>query len=232
MIDSDHADFVYSKYSAYFGDWCVKRLPLPATNTPHRYQNIAATPLLYFNQHLQLRPPVLFHAACLTFGLRTDRDPEISGSSGMMDPFAELGLNAEEVQPVASHHFDFGRLNASINSPTTPSTASLLRALSTHAPQTPLAVLKSEAHDVDLARLSACNNLYSGRGLTVAQLKGTLKGTWEGRFSFFDFDSYRDMLGGRVRSLYDGPFRAQPQVWKIEEIIVRLSDDTVEGGQG
>ena len=92
--------------------------------------------------------------------------------------------------------------------------------------------LASLAHDADLARLLACGNPITSKGLTAAQLRGSFQGIWEGRFSFFDFDSYRDVLAGRVRSLYEGPFRGQPQVWRIEETVMKLTPNDVEGGKG
>ncbi len=87
-------------------------------------------------------------------------------------------------------------------------------------------------HDRDVSRLLSCLDARSSPGLPPLFFQGMFEGIWEGRFSFFDFDSYREMLAGRMRSLYDGPFGEQPQIWKIKERIVRLAPGEVEGGKG
>lgn len=92
--------------------------------------------------------------------------------------------------------------------------------------------LTSLDHDKDLHRLLSCLDPRSSPGLPPLYFKGMFEGIWEGRFSFFDFDSYREMLAGRMRSLYEGPFGEQPQIWKIREKVVRLGEGEVEGGKG
>ena len=40
------------------------------------------------------------------------------------------------------------------------------------------------------------------------------------------------MLGGKVRSLYEGPFGEQPQVWKLREHVVKVNYAEQIGGKG
>jgi hypothetical protein len=95
-------------------------------------------------------------------------------------------------------------------------------------------LLRSEDHDKDLTRLFACADPRRSLGLKPLFHAGDFEGAWEGRFCFFDFDSYREMLAGRMRSLYEGPFGEQPQVWKVREHIVRVGNggSMQEGGTG
>jgi hypothetical protein len=195
----------------------------PTETVPQHFQ------LQYFGRTLTLRPPVLFHAACLSFSLRADRDPEILGAAALTDvqPGDIILPGFPGAQAASSLHPDPSTDDASPSS-----TAHLFRAMAARTPSTPLPVLDSKAHDFEYCRLLCCYDPVSSPGFSVQELRGSLKGTWEGRFSFFDFDSYREMLNGRVRSLYEGPFRAQPQVWKIDEVVVKLADERQEGGSG
>lgn len=158
-----------------------------------------------------MAPPILTHAAIFSFFYRVEQDPA-----------ASTDLMATPVGAPA--HLQMGPMDTSRN--VGPST------LSSKPVKTSLPVLASRIHDGDFARLASCVDPYSSRGLPALRTRGELAGSWEGRFSFFDFDSYKDMLGGRMRSLYEGPFGDQPQVWKIEEKIVRLKKGEKQGGKG
>lgn len=162
---------------------------------------------------VELAPPILTHAAIFSFFFRVEQDPAIS---------TDLAATAVG----APAHFQLGR-PTDYNQGRTESTS-----LSSKPVKTNLPVLASRIHDADFVRLASCVDPYSSRGLPPLRSRGTLAGSWEGRFSFFDFDSYKDMLGGRMRSLYDGPFGDQPQVWKLEEKVVRLREGEKAGGKG
>lgn len=92
--------------------------------------------------------------------------------------------------------------------------------------------LRSIDHDKDVERMLSCTSPYLSAGLSLESHIGSIDGAWEGRFTFFDFDSYRDMLSGKIRSLYEGPFGEQPQVWKIREHIVEVDSEESMGGSG
>ena len=159
-------------------------------------------------RRIEISPPVLSHAAIFSFFYRVEQDP---------DNAAEL-LNVPAMNAPASFH-----MGPTSNSPTLP----LVRPAKTSRP-----ILSSRIHDYDFTRLASCVDPYASVGLPTLAGRHKLTGSWEGRFSFFDFDSYRDMLGGRIRSLYEGPFGDQPQVWKIEERVVRLKKCERQGGRG
>ncbi|KAG8952156.1 hypothetical protein FRC04_005156 [Tulasnella sp. 424] len=81
----------------------------------------------------------------------------------------------------------------------------------------------STIYDGDFRRLTSCLNPYI-RSLPPGESfypPGTFAGVWEGRFTFLEFDQYRDMLVGyklppivKVDELLGGQ---QPQVWKVNE---------------
>lgn len=159
-----------------------------------------------------MSPPILTHAAIFSFFFRVERDPTATADL--------IGATAGGPAP----QFGFGAPQ--------PTGAPGAMTTSVKPAKTSRPVLESKLHDQDFARLVSCVDPYSSRGLPSLYCKGQIAGSWEGRFSFFDFDSYRDMLGGRMRSLYEGPFGDQPQVWKLEEKIVKLEAGEVRGGTG
>ncbi|KAG8894229.1 hypothetical protein FRC01_013103 [Tulasnella sp. 417] len=81
----------------------------------------------------------------------------------------------------------------------------------------------STVYDGDFRRLTSCLNPYI-KSLPPGESfypPGTFAGVWEGRFTFLEFDQYRDMLVGfklppivKVDELLGGQ---QPQVWKVNE---------------
>lgn len=160
-------------------------------------------------RRISIAPPILSHAAIFSFFFRIEQDPE---SSAQLDVMATLPANQFR-QPPPMH----------------PMGAPITTVKPT---KTLLPVLESKLHDRDFLRLASCVDPYSSLGLPTLYSGPELTGSWEGRFSFFDFDSYRDMLGGRMRSLYEGPFGDQPQVWKLEMKVVRVADRNSRGGSG
>ena len=163
-------------------------------------------------RRFEMSPPILTHAAIFSFFFRVERDPTATAEM--------IGANAGGPAP----QFGFGAPQ--------PTGAPGSITTSVKPAKTSRPVLESKLHDQDFARLVSCVDPYSSRGLPSLFCKGQIAGSWEGRFSFFDFDSYRDMLGGRMRSLYEGPFGDQPQVWKLEEKVVKLEAGQVRGGTG
>lgn len=83
----------------------------------------------------------------------------------------------------------------------------------------------SRAFDLDFARLRACYDYRCSPGLRLADHRGRIAGVWEGRFSFFDLDAYRDMLGGSSAALFDGTFGEQTQIVKLSEVVVCIPAD-------
>lgn len=162
-------------------------------------------------RRVEMAPPNLAQAAIFSFFHRVEQDP--AAQSDLLTH--AQGTPAQHMLGVPQSATGSGGLTAS-SRPT----------------KTPLPELESRLHDRDFIRAASCIDPYSSLGLPKLYMRGSLTGSWEGRFSFFDFDSYRDMLGGRMRSLYEGPFGDQPQVWKLEERIVRLERGARPGGKG
>lgn len=168
---------------------------------------------------IDIAPPILSHAAIFSFFFRVEQD----GGDLVDDTIAPPGGPITAPPPPAPF---------ALHSLTNPITANANTTLSRKPTKTSTPTLQSNLHDLDFTRLVSCPDPYSSLGLPSFASRGILTGSWEGRFSFFDFDSYRDMLGGRMRSLYEGPFGDQPQVWKIEERIVKLNKGEKKGGRG
>lgn len=179
---------------------------------------------------LSLSPPNLSHAAIFSFFFRVEQDPTVqddllvqgTGTPAALQPHHQSVLPPP--LPLSTNP---------LNHPQVVPNPLSLGGLTAHSrpTKTSLPTLSSRIHDLDFIRLASCIDPYTSLGLPNLYTKGSLQGNWEGRFSFFDFDSYRDMLGGRMRSLYEGPFGDQPQVWKLEERVVKL-EQLEQGGVG
>lgn len=209
--------------------------PFLADLTPR----VKATTVYHCGQLLSFRPPVLSHAAILNFFMQVEKDPAVVELQAITERGAEPGTapvapNAEGGESSSSRpaarQTQLGLLHPSLGAGTNGTECNV----TDRGPNSGPLALRSLDHDSDVARLLACYDPYSSAGLPVGHFSGMFKGAWEGRFSFFDFDSYRDMLAGRMRSLYEGPFGEQPQVWKLNEHYVRVGEGTgrVVGGEG
>lgn len=135
--------------------------------------------------------------------MKVERDPAVTGIND---------LDTEDVQETM-----LGRLKGSSEEPT--------------SSRNPLNFTSID-HDRDIRRLLLCTSPARSPGLNTFYHMGQFEGSWEGRFTYFDFDSYRDMLGGKLRSLYEGHFGEQPQVWKIKEHLIKLRPGEFPGGSG
>ncbi|KDN44682.1 hypothetical protein K437DRAFT_247637 [Tilletiaria anomala UBC 951] len=200
-------------------------------------------------QKLHLAAPVLAHAACLMFFQRVERDPAAMGLAHLREGAGEAASIAEAAAAAAAGNDQA----ASRDSVGGWALAQVFEGMNFTAPAqssqgrhdrrfgafnrrranlAEATMLRSIHHDKDFARLMACCDPRSGIGLRPSFHAGDFEGAWEGRFSFFDFDSYRDMLAGLMSSLYEGPFGEQPQVWKLKERMVRLGEHDHKGGEG
>ncbi|KAL7423339.1 hypothetical protein Q5752_002642 [Cryptotrichosporon argae] len=90
----------------------------------------------------------------------------------------------------------------------------------------------SRAWDTDFKRLLACHDPKTSAGLGARDWVGKLSGCWEGEFSYFEFDAFRDMLDGHDIALYEGPFGRQRQVWRTRETYVRPAGGRRRDGHG
>lgn len=210
------------QFDAFFAPWTIPSLPVTREEYPVRPPPegpfladlrpcTQAQSILHMGRRIEMTPPNLAHAAIFSFFFRVEQDPAVQN---------DLLLQG---QGTPAQHM--------LGNPTPAANSNPLTA-SSRPTKTSLPVLSSRVHDRDFIRLASCIDPYSSLGMPKLYTRGDLTGSWEGRFSFFDFDSYRDMLGGRMRSLYEGPFGDQPQVWKLEERVVRLERGQRPGGRG
>ncbi|SGY77423.1 BQ5605_C005g03633 [Microbotryum silenes-dioicae] len=217
------------KFDAFHVPWTIPTLPVTRQSHPivpppmgaflaDLRPRTHAQIITHMGRRIEMTPPVLAHAAIFSFFYRVEQDP--------------TQVSADVVNPAAAGAPPRFQLQINTNAPTATTAAGGGATFSSRPVKTELPTLVSRFHDRDFARLASCIDPYSSQGLPTLCTRGDLAGSWEGRFSFFDFDSYREMLGGRMRSLYEGPFGDQPQVWKIEEMIVKLEAGQRHGGKG
>ncbi|GAA5970151.1 hypothetical protein JCM11641_000289 [Rhodosporidiobolus odoratus] len=212
--------FAAHRFDAFYAPWTIPSLPVTHEDYPVRpppegpfladlRPRSQAQTITHMGRRIDLAPPNLAHAAIFSFFFRVEQEPIIQNSL----------LTHGAGTPAQHAHPALVAANAGLTQSSRPT-------------KTTLPTLASHIHDRDFIRLASCIDPYSSLGLPKLYSRGQLTGSWEGRFSFFDFDSYRDMLGGHIRSLYDGPFGDQPQVWKLEERVVKLEAGEKVGGKG
>ncbi|GAA5898006.1 hypothetical protein JCM5296_001451 [Sporobolomyces johnsonii] len=220
--------FAAHRFDSFLAPWTIPSLPVTHEAYPVLPPPVGpfladlrprshAQNITHMGRKLDLSPPNLAHAAIFSFFFRVEQDPAVQNDL----------LGAAHGTPALHQLSAFNNLTAAGSSGGSNALGPSSRPTKTSHP-----TLSSRIHDRDFLRLASCVDPYSSRGLPTLYTRGDLSGNWEGRFSFFDFDSYRDMLGGRMRSLYEGPFGDQPQVWKLEERVVRLDAGQKPGGKG
>lgn len=191
----------------------IRRNPFLADLTPRS----KATYVEHCGRRLRMCAPLASHAAYFTFFMQVEQQPNAGGLVAITGRGVEPGTTDRRAGVPPRPPVQLGLLAPELGA-------------GPHGAQVdplpleargPLA-LRSNDHDADLVRLFACYDPFSGPGLRPTFYANTFNGAWEGRFSFFDFDSYREMLGGQMRSLYTGPFGEQPQVWKLKEHFVKV----------
>lgn len=92
-------------------------------------------------------------------------------------------------------------------------------------------ILPSIYHDREWQRNSVCQDPRSSPGLPALTFAGELNGFWRGKFLFFDFELYRQILAGDLRSLYTGTFAVQVAELELRETVVRVRKEDI-GGDG
>ncbi|SPO35157.1 uncharacterized protein PSFLO_00628 [Pseudozyma flocculosa] len=227
--------FAAHKFTAMLAPWTMRNLPLDRYpdsayegqgTGPNQRPNpfladltprARACEIDHCGQRIRIAIPVLSHGALFSFFMKVEKDPAVLGMGALLGQTDDLGADPTGGggAPAAGQ----GDANG------------MGRRVRARSSRSPLS-LSSLDHDRDVLRLLLCADPHTSPGLSPLNCSGMFEGTWEGRFSFFDFDSYREMLAGRMRSLYEGPFGEQPQIWKIREKIVRLGPGEVPGGKG
>jgi hypothetical protein len=92
-------------------------------------------------------------------------------------------------------------------------------------------LLPSIYHDREWQRNSVCQDPHSSPGLPALTFHGDMTGYWRGKFLFYDFEMYRQILAGDMRAVYTGNFAEQTVEMELKETLVRIKKEDV-GGQG
>ena len=91
-------------------------------------------------------------------------------------------------------------------------------------------ILPSIYHDREWQRNSVCQDPYTSPGLPAMTFHGELQGFWRGKLLFYDFELYRQILGGDMRGLYTGTFAEQVAEMELHETVIRVPREEVGGG--
>ncbi|PWZ02783.1 hypothetical protein BCV70DRAFT_197042 [Testicularia cyperi] len=217
--------FAAHKFDAYLAPWTIRNLPVSQYPPRQKPGDVSDTSASTANGAASVAPnPFL---ADLTPKSRSCEVEHCGGKIRIACPILAQGACFSFFMKVEKDPAVLGM--TALVDPEDPNSATTVRQPRTSRP--PL-LLSSRDHDRDVTRLLNCLDARTSPGLPPLFCQGMFQGTWEGRFSFFDFDSYREMLAGRMRSLYEGPFGEQPQIWKIREKVVKLGPGELEGGKG
>lgn len=92
-------------------------------------------------------------------------------------------------------------------------------------------LLPSLYHDLEWQRNSVCQDAHNGPGLPPLTFHNRLAGFWRGEMLFFDFEGYRQALGGNVHAVQTGTFHRNAVEIELEETVIRVPENEV-GGRG
>ncbi|KAG8933634.1 hypothetical protein FRC02_011457 [Tulasnella sp. 418] len=219
--------FGVHKYDMYFAPWFYHDLPLqtdPDAQPPSRFHEFRrrayeadlvprnnAQRVPYLGRQLVISSPIMAQAAILCFFLRLRR-AEAAGLGQTGDTARHPGNLNLSAQPTPSTSSNQATGSADVDYQ-----LDLTQGLCLFAP-----AHDSSMHDNDWDRLIACLDPYVDSYPVERPFcrPGILDGTWEGVFSFFDFDAFQDMLVGTASAGMDqnpNVLGQQPQVWRIQE---------------
>jgi len=92
-------------------------------------------------------------------------------------------------------------------------------------------IMPSIYHDREWQRNSVCQDPHTSCGLPPLTFRGDLEGFWRGKFLFYDFDHYRQILAGNMRGVYTGTFAEQAAEMEFKETLIKVRNEDV-GGKG
>jgi hypothetical protein len=92
--------------------------------------------------------------------------------------------------------------------------------------------LVSTQYDQDFMRSMSCASPITSPGLPALFYRNRIEGTWKGAYIFFDFEAYRRLLTGNLRSLYEGAYGHQECEWNILESVINVRLDRLGGNGG
>ncbi|WWD16640.1 hypothetical protein CI109_101070 [Kwoniella shandongensis] len=91
--------------------------------------------------------------------------------------------------------------------------------------------MESPLHDREWQRNTMCQDPHTSQGLPPLTYRGQIQGYWRGKFLFYDFDLYRQILAGDMRGVYTGTFAEQVAEMELKETMVKVREEDV-GGKG
>jgi len=91
--------------------------------------------------------------------------------------------------------------------------------------------MPSVYHDREWQRNSVCQDPHTSLGLPPLAWKGELEGFWRGKFLFYEFETYRQMLAGNIRAVYTSQFAEQVVEMELKETVIHCKKDE-RGGKG
>lgn len=92
-------------------------------------------------------------------------------------------------------------------------------------------LLPSIYHDREWQRDTVCQDPHISPGLPAMTYRGELEGFWRGKFLFYDFEHYRQILAGNMRGVYTGTFAEQAAEMEFKETIIKVKIEDI-GGKG
>ncbi|ORY29530.1 hypothetical protein BCR39DRAFT_170415 [Naematelia encephala] len=92
-------------------------------------------------------------------------------------------------------------------------------------------IMPSIYHDREWQRDTMCQDPHTSPGLPPLTFRGELQGFWRGKFLFYDFDMYRQILAGNMRGVYTGTFAEQAAEMEFKETVIKVRKEEV-GGDG
>ncbi|WVQ64805.1 uncharacterized protein L199_002974 [Kwoniella botswanensis] len=92
-------------------------------------------------------------------------------------------------------------------------------------------LIPSAEHDREWQRNTMCQDPHTSPGLPPLTFANQIKGFWRGKFLFYDFDLYRQILAGNMRGVYTGTFAEQAAEMELFETIIKLPKAQL-GGKG
>jgi hypothetical protein len=220
--------FAPQQYELCYAPWTISYLPLGEGSSTSRLGNgidpaedanpfvadlkpkARTTRIQHFGQECEISPPILSHAAILRFFSKR-KNQTSTAKLDMVAPMQQI-LSATGQDPIALDTLPsaVGASNDDAEEDDEDDDFGTIRDL----------ISDSKLHDRDFARLKACHDPFTSRGMPRTNWHNSWNGCWEGTFSFFDFDSFREMLAGQSLALYEGPFGEQAQVWRMQETYV------------
>ncbi|KAK8861448.1 hypothetical protein IAR55_002267 [Kwoniella newhampshirensis] len=91
--------------------------------------------------------------------------------------------------------------------------------------------MESSLHDREWQRNTMCQDPHTSQGLPATTFRGQIQGFWRGKFLFYDFELYRQILAGNMRGVYTGTFAEQAAEMELKETLIKVRLDDI-GGEG